>query len=591
MVNSKGGDFLISDITPADVFTPEDFTEDHLMIMKTTQDFVRNEVAPHISRLVQKDLPLNRELMRKAGALGLLGADIDEEHGGTGLDKIASTVIAAASMGADVFAVTWNCHTGIGSLPLVVFGNRAQKATYLPGLARGSQIGAYALTEPSAGSDALSIKTKAVLSPDGRHYILNGEKQFITNGGLADIIFTYAKIDGDKFTAFIVERGFPGVSTGPEEKKMGIRGSSTVSVIFQDALVPVENVLYEVGRGHEVAFCILDLGRFKLAAACAELGKVAIQQSVAYAKQRVQFGKPISQFGLIQQKLADMAIKTYIGDSMVYRAAGLLDGAFAGVDKDLPDYSKQMSRRISEFTVEYSIGKIFCSEALNAIADEEVQIHGGYGYIEDYPAERMYRDSRLNRIFEGTNEINRLLMVSWLLRKAAKNELPLFPMAQQLIADLLSIPPVSPSLEDGSLGYQKRLLDMAKKIFILVFGGAAQKYERAIENEEEVLGYLSNIMIEIFAMESGLLRAMKSLAAVGEEKAALKIDMARVYVNDAMRRVEENALQVLTAMETGDVLAIQLAALRKLARLTPVNTVAARRRIAAAIIEAEKYVC
>lgn len=590
-VVQKGGSFLIEDVALEGVFTPEDFTESHLMIKKTTEDFIKNEIQPYNDRLLDKDLDLNRQLMQKTGELGLLGADIDEEYGGAELDKIASTLITAASAWADAFALTWNCHTGIGSLPLVIFGNRAQKEKYLPALAKGVKIGAYALTEPTAGSDALSIKTKAVLSPDGKNYILNGEKMFITNGGLADIFFTYAKVDGDKFTSFIVERGFDGVSTGAEEKKMGIRGSSTTSVIFEDAVIPVENVLHEIGRGHVVAFCILDLGRFKLAAACSEASKIAIEQSVRYAKQRIQFQKPIAQFGLIQQKLADMAIKTYIAESMVYRTAGLLDQAFAGADKVIDDDGKQMSARISEYVIECSICKVYCSEVLDFATDEAVQIHGGYGFIEDYPVERMYRDSRINRIFEGTNEINRLLMPDRLFRKALKDELPLFSEAQKLMADLADILPAVPGAEDGPLGYQQKLLDMARKIFILVSGAAVEKYGTDIKDEQEILGYLSNIMIEIYAVESGLIRAMKSLLAAGEEQSRLKVDMVQVYVNDTIRKIEEYATNIVTAMETGDVLAAQLDALGKLARRAPINTVASRRRIAAAIIDTEKYFC
>lgn len=590
-VVQKGGSFLIEDVALEGVFTPEDFTESHLMIKKTTEDFIKNEIQPYNDRLLDKDLDLNRQLMQKTGELGLLGADIDEEYGGAELDKIASTLITAASAWADAFALTWNCHTGIGSLPLVIFGNRAQKEKYLPALAKGVKIGAYALTEPTAGSDALSIKTKAVLSPDGKNYILNGEKMFITNGGLADIFFTYAKVDGDKFTSFIVERGFDGVSTGAEEKKMGIRGSSTTSVIFEDAVIPVENVLHEIGRGHVVAFCILDLGRFKLAAACSEASKIAIEQSVRYAKQRIQFQKPIAQFGLIQQKLADMAIKTYIAESMVYRTAGLLDQAFAGADKVVDDDGKQMSARISEYVIECSICKVYCSEVLDFATDEAVQIHGGYGFIEDYPVERMYRDSRINRIFEGTNEINRLLMPDRLFRKALKDELPLFSEAQKLMADLADILPAVPGAEDGPLGYQQKLLDMARKIFILVSGAAVEKYGTDIKDEQEILGYLSNIMIEIYAVESGLIRAMKSLLAAGEEQSRLKVDMVQVYVNDTIRKIEEYATNIVTAMETGDVLAAQLDALGKLARRAPINTVASRRRIAAAIIDTEKYFC
>jgi len=587
----KGCSFLFKDASAADAFTPEDFTESHLMIARTTEDFIKNEIQPQMEKIMAKDLIAIRELMAKTGEVELLGADADEAFGGSELDKISSAIIAASSMRSDEFAVTWSCHAGIGSLPLIIFGNKEQKKKYLPELARGTKIGAYALTEPTSGSDAMSIKTKAVLSDDGKYYILNGEKQFITNGGLADVFFTYAKIDGDKFTSFIIERGFPGVSTGVEEEKMGIRSSSTTPLVLEDARIPVENVLYEIGRGHIVAFCILDMGRFKLSAACYGLGKIALENSVTYAKQRIQFGKPISQFGLIQQKIADMAIKTFIAESMVYRTAGLLDGAFSGMDRADDNYGNLMSKRISEYAVECSICKVFCSEALDFIADEAVQIHGGYGYIEDYQVERIYRDSRINRIFEGTNEINRLLMPGWLLRKALKNENPLFAMAQQIMGELLTILPVMPTLEDEPLGYQKKLLDMAKKIFILGCGAAAQKYQMEIENEQEILGYLSNIMIEIYAMESGLLRAMKSVDASGEEKSRLKIDMVKIYVNDAMRRIEEYGIQILVAIEAGDTLMTQLAALRKLARLSPLNTIALRRQIAAPIIEAERFWC
>jgi alkylation response protein AidB-like acyl-CoA dehydrogenase len=589
----KGGSFLVTDVSPADMFTLEDVTEGQWSAMRTAQDFVRSEIQPHLERLLQQDLPLNRELMLKAGERGLLGADVDKRYGGKELDKIASTLVVAASSEADVFSLTWNAHTGIGTMPVVIFGNDSQKARYLPNLAKGAKIAAYLLTEPEAGSDAMSIQTKAVLSPDGRHYVLNGDKIFISNAGLADILITHAKVDGDKFTTLIVERAYPGITIGPEIKKMGIRGSFTASISFNDVKVPVENVLYQVGRGYEVAFCILDLGRFRLAVGCVEKGKIALGHSVRYAKQRIQFGKPICQFGLVQQKLADMAIKTYISESMVYRTAGLLDKAFSDVDKHAADYGKQMHQSISKFTVEYSISKVFASEALSDIVDEAVQIYGGRGYIEGNPAERMYRDSRINRIFEGTNEINRLLAVRWLLRKAAAGDLPIFYLAQQLKADVPAPAPASASAgaDDGPVGYQARLISVAKKICLLVCGAAAAKYRENIENEEEILGYLSDIMIAIFAMESGLLRALKAVAITGEEKSALKLDMVRVYVNDAMRKIDDCATDAITAMENGEARTAQLSVLRKLSRHDPVDTVAARRRIAAAVIDAEKYTC
>ncbi len=507
------------------------------------------------------------------------------------MDKIASLLITAYLTLAGSFGLTLGAHTGIGTLPVVFFGNKSQKEKYLPALASGEKIAAYALTEPLAGTDALALRTRAILSDDGRYYQLNGEKQFITNGGLADIIVTFAKVDGDKFTAFIVEKGFPGVSIGPEENKMGIRGSSTTSVIFEDARVPVENVLFEIGKGHAVAFSILDIGRLRLAGGCVEGAKLALEESVKYARQRVQFGRPICQFGLIKHKLAEMGIGIYTAESMLYRTAGLIDNILATVDLAAGDSGRRSAECVSEYATECSINKVYCSEMLDYVADEAVQIHGGYGYIEEYLVERIYRDSRINRIFEGTNEINRLTILDWLMRKALKNEIPLFSMALKLAGEMLTIAPVSPSMEDGPLGYQKKLVDMSKKIFLLTSGGAAQKYGKAMAEQQEVVGLLSDIAIEIFAMESGLLRALKSIESSGEEQAKTKIDMVCVYVNDAMKRIDDYATQILAAMETGDVLYTQLGAMRKLSRLTPINTVARRREIAERLIEAERYTC
>ncbi|MCL0079896.1 acyl-CoA dehydrogenase family protein [Dehalococcoidia bacterium] len=587
----KGGAFLVEEIAPQEIFTPDDFTEEHRMIIKTTEDFVKNEVQPHIEELEHKDFELTRKLMRQVGGLGLLGADIEEQYGGSAMDKIASLLITAYFTPAGSFGLTLGAHTGIGTLPVVFFGNKSQKEKYLPALASGEKIAAYALTEPLAGTDALALRTKAILSNDGRYYQLNGEKQFITNGGLADIIITFAKVDGDKFTAFIVEKGFQGVSIGSEESKMGIRGSSTTSVIFEDARVPVENVLFEIGKGHMVAFSILDIGRLRLAGGCVEEAKSALEESVKYAKQRVQFGKPICEFGLIKHKLAEMGIGIYLAESMLYRTAGLIDNILTTVDMAGEDSGRRSAECISEYATECSINKVYCSEMLDYVADEAVQIHGGYGYVEEYLVERIYRDSRINRIFEGTNEINRLTILDRLMRKALKNEIPLFSTAQRLAGEMLTIEPVSPSMEDGPLGYQKKLVDMSKKIFLLTAGGAAQKYGKAMAEQQEILGLLSDIAIEIFAMESGLLRALKSVESSGEEQAKTKIDMVCVFVNDAMKRIDDYATQILAAMETGDVLYTQLGAMRKLSRLMPINTVAVRREIAERFTEAERYTC
>ena len=590
-VIKKGGSFLIEETPATEVFAPEDFKEEHKMIIGTTEDFVKNEVVPHMEQLEHKDFELTRRLMRQAGDLGLLGADIEEEYGGAELDSIASLLIMEHSVAAGSFCITLSAHTGIGSMPLVFFGNKAQKEKYLLSLARGEKIGAYALTEPGAGTDALSIETTAVLSPDGKYYKLNGTKQFVTNGGLADIIFTYAKVDGDKFTSFVVERGFEGVSTGPEEKKMGIRGTSTTSMILEDARVPVENVLFEIGRGHVVAFNILDLGRFKLGAGCVGVAKLALENSVKYAKERVQFGKPICQFGLIKHKIAEMATRTYIAESMVYRTGGLIDTVLATVDRAAEDVGRQSAKSISEYAIECSINKVYCSEMLSYVADEAVQIYGGYGYVEDYPVERIYRDCRIFRIFEGTNEINRVIIIGWLMRKALKNEIPFFSVAEKLRGELPGMEPVLPGSDGGPLGYQRQLVDRAKKIFLLLGDAAAQQYGLALEEQQEILGLLSDIAMEIYAMESGLLRALKSIECMGEEASQTKIDMVKIYINDAMAGVSGYARQIIAAMETGDALHAQLATLTKLSQFTPINGVQVRRNIADQIIQAERFVC
>jgi len=592
----KGGSFFLEEIPATEVFTPEDFREEHDMIVKTTERFIKNEVEPQIDVLEHKEenleraFELQRKLMLKAGELGLLAVDIEEQYGGSELDSIASLLICEHSALSGSFGLTLNDHTGIGSMPLVFFGNRAQKEKYLPSMARGEKIGAYALTEPESGTDAMSIKTTAVLSPDGKYYKLDGTKQYVTNGGFADIIFTYAKVD-DKMTAFIVERGFEGVSVGAEEKKMGIRGSSTCSIFLDGAKVPVENVVFEIGRGHIVAFNILNLGRFKLAAGCVGVAKLAIESSVGYSKERVQFNRPICQFGLMKHKIAEMGTRTYVAESMVYRTGGLIDTIFATVDRAAEEAGREFSKSIAEYATECSINKVYCSEMLGYVADEAVQMYGGYGYCEEYPVERIYRDNRIFRIFEGTNEINRVLITGMLLRRALKGEIPLFPEAEKVKGELAAMEPLAPSADDGPLGYQRRLVDRAKKIFLFLSGGAAQKYGTAIEEEEEILGLLGDIAQEVYAMESGLLRALKAIKSVGEQKSKTKIDMVRLYVNDAMVRVSDYARQLLAAMETGDALDSQLATLRKVSQFAPLNAVQLRRDIADAIIEVGRYTC
>lgn len=581
----RGGAFLVEETPPEDVFTPEDFREEHKMIIVTTEDFVKNEVVPHLESLEHKDFELAGRLMRKAGELGLLGADVPEQYGGGSMGIISSLLICEHFAESGSFGVTINAHTGIGTSPIVFFGNEQQKQKYLPPLAKGEKIAAYALTEPGAGTDALSIQTTAKLTEDGKHYRLNGTKQFITNGGFADIIMTYAKVDGDKFTSFVVENDTEGLSTGPEEKKMGIRGTSTVSVIFEDAKVPAENVIFEVGRGHIVAFNILDIGRFKLAAGAVGVSKLAIDNAVKYGKERVQFGKPVCEFGLIKHKIAEMAIRTYIAESMVYRTGGLVEAILASMDHTAEDLGRQSAKSISEYAIECSINKVFCTEVLSYVADEAVQIYGGYGYIEDYPVERIYRDCRIFRIFEGTNEINRVITVGFLMRKALKNEIPLLAAMENLRKVLPEMAPVSSTKSDGSLEYQRQLVERAKKTFLFLADAVVSKYGEKVNDEEELLGYLSDIAIEVFAMESGLLRATKAVQTQGEEAATMKTEMVKTYVSDAMTRITDWAKPVMA------VLGKQMAELQNLTHFTAVDTIATRRSIADRIIAAEKFVC
>jgi len=584
-----GGGFLITDTPHQEVFTPEDLNDEQKIMAKLTREFVENEVRPKIEQIEHQDWDLTVKLFRKAGELGLLSVDIPTAYGGLGLDLITSLVIAEQMIEAGSFGISVFDHTGIGSLPIAWFGTPDQKARYLPAIARGEKIGSYALTEPGSGSDALGAKTKAVLSPDGRFYVLNGTKQFITNAAFADLYITYAKVDGDKFSAFIIDKGTAGVTLGLEEKKMGIKGTSTRSVILDNAKVPRENLLYEIGKGHKVAFDILNIGRFKLAAGCLGTCKIALREAVRYAKQRTQFGQPIASFGLIQKKLAEMAVRTYVTESMVYRTGGLIEAMLSGIDQRGEEAGLETAKRVEEYAVECSINKVYASEALDYVADETVQIFGGYGYIADFPAERIYRDSRINRLFEGTNEINRLLIPATLFRRALQGRLPLLVAAQRLTADLLSYSPGQEEAPKGPLGEQRRLLQMSSKITLMVAGAAVQKYREKLQDEQEVLGIISDLTIELFAMESALLRALKTGTRDGEGMAEAKSDMVKVYFNDAFGRIELLAKEGLASLEEGDTLRTQLSALKKFTRYTPINTTRLRRAIAQRIIESEGY--
>ncbi len=585
----KGGAFLIESIPPQEVFTPEDFNEEQLLIAKAVTEFVEGEIHPVSEEIEEKKEGLLVSLLKKAGELGFLAADIPEEYGGQDLDKVSSLLLwERMAQAGGSFMATFGTQTGIGSLPIIFFGTPEQKRHYLPGLATGKIIGAYALTEPEAGSDALNAKTTATLSPDGKYYILNGQKQFITNAGIADLFTTYAKVDGTKFTAFIVERNYEGVSLDEEENKMGVKGSSTRGVIFSDVKVPVENVLGEIGKGHIVALNVLNMGRFALGAGAVGGAKRAMQEAVSYAKKRVQFGRPIAEFGLIKHKIAEMAILSFMMESMVYRTGGLTDRILKPIDRHAEDVGMQMANGIEEYNIEDSINKIFCSEMAGYIVDEAVQIHGGYGYIRDYPVERGYRDARINRIWEGTNEINRLLIVDMLTKRAMKGRLPVLAAAQKVAGELLSLRPKVES-DDGRLTLQQEMVEMSKKITLLVTGAAVQKYMMKLAEEQELLGLISDMVIQVFAMESGLLRAMKTMGRFKDERAQIQKAMAKVFIQDAFDRLDLYAKRALAGIAEGDTLRTQLSALKKLSRFTPVNSIALRREIADHVIKVGRY--
>jgi len=552
-------------------------------------EFVEGEIHPVSEEIEEKKEGVLVRLLKKAGELGFLAADIPEEYGGQDLDKISSLLLwEKMAQAGGSFMATFGTQAGIGSLPIIFFGTPDQKRRYLPKLATGEFIGAYALTEPEAGSDALNAKTTATLSPDGKYYILNGQKQFITNAGIADMFTTYAKVDGTKFTAFIVERKYDGVSVDEEENKMGVKGSSTRSVIFSDVKVPVENLLGEIGKGHVVALNVLNMGRFALGAGAVGGSKRTMQEAVTYAKKRVQFGKPIAEFGLIKHKIAEMAIQAYIMESMVYRTGGLTELILQRIDRHAEDVGMQMANGIEEYNIEDSINKIFCSEMAGYIVDEAVQIHGGYGYIHDYPVERGYRDARINRIWEGTNEINRLLIMDMLTKRAMKGRLPLLVAAQKVAGELLTLRPKVES-DDGKLTLQQEMVEISKKITLLVTGAAVQKYMMKLAEEQELLGLISDMVIQVFAMESGLLRAMKTTGRPMDERGQIQRAMVKVFVNDAFEHLEGFAKKALAAVAEGDMLRTQLSALKKLTRFTPVNTIALRREIADAVIKIGRY--
>ncbi|WP_232696719.1 acyl-CoA dehydrogenase family protein [Brevibacillus daliensis] len=583
----RGGSFLIEKGSLDDVYTPEDYTEEQIMIAKTTEEFVVNEVLPHLEEIEQHKFEHTVRLLKEAGELGLLGADVPEEYGGIGLDKVSSALITEKIARARSFGLSHGAHVGIGSLPIVYFGNEDQKTRYLPDLATGNRLTAYCLTEPGSGSDALGAKTTARLSEDGTHYILNGEKQWITNAGFADVFVVYAKIDGEQFTAFIVERDFPGVSFGPEEKKMGIKGSSTRTVIFDNAQVPVTNLLGEIGKGHVIAFNILNVGRYKLAVGTVGSAKRAVDIAAQYAKERKQFKTPIANFPLIQNKLASMAAKVYAAESSVYRTVGLFDISLSSLGEKAND-GREVAKAIAEYAIECSINKVFGSEVLDFCVDEGLQIHGGYGFMSEYEIENMYRDSRINRIFEGTNEINRLLIPGTLVKKAMKGELPLLQAAAGLQDELMSYYPEE--IEDAPLAVEKHLIDVTRKIILMVAGSALMKYQKELEKEQELLSIAADMLIELYSMDSVVKRTEKALVKNGEEKEQHKLTMTAVYVQEAFDRIEAGAKEALAAMEEGDDLRMRLSILKKLTRRDSFNIIQAKRTITAKVLEADGYV-
>jgi alkylation response protein AidB-like acyl-CoA dehydrogenase len=584
---AKGGSFLLESPAPADIFTPADLTDDQKLIGQTAEEFVIKEVLPLAKDLESKKPGLMAELVRKAAELGLMSGSTPEEYGGAGLDKIATTHLTEKISMYGGFAVTHGAHAGIGTLPIVYFGTEEQKRKYLPKLASAEMIGAYCLSEPQAGSDAQNSLTRAELNKEGTHYILNGQKMWITNGGFADLYVIFAKVDGEKFTAFIVERSFPGCKPGNEEHKMGIHGSSTTPIFLENCKVPKENLLHEIGRGHIVAFNVLNAGRFTLGASCVGGAKHVLATASKYSKERKAFGKQIGDFGMMREKLAEMAIQIFAVESMIYRTAGNIESAMNAASGS-GNKAQNTMKVLEEYAIESSIAKVYGSEMLDFVVDEAVQIFGGYGFHEDYPVCRAYRDSRINRIFEGTNEINRMLIIQMLMKRAMGGQLALIPAAMKLADEILAGPAFEET-PDGVLAEEARTIANAKKIFLQAAGGAVQKFREKLADEQELVAALANIVMEIYAMESSLLRAQQSAASKGEAASSVMIDGARVFIADAAERVDHEAKRAIAAVHEGDMLMTQMAVLKRFGKRPAVDTIALRRRVAAAVQAQDRY--
>lgn len=582
----KGGEFLISEGSTSTVFTPEDFTDEHRMIGDTCKEYVDNEVVPNLPNLEKHQWDIARHLLKKGGELGLLGANMPEEYGGMALDQTSGVIIAEMVGRGSGFGSTYGAQTSIGLLPILYWGSEEMKKQWIPKIISGEVVSAYCLTESGSGSDALGAKCVAKLSDDGKHYILNGEKMWITNGGFADVFIVFAKVDGEKekFSAFLVERS-DNCRPGAEEHKMGIKSSSTTAVILSDAKIPVENLIGNVGDGAKIAFNVLNVGRFKLGASTTGGSKLAVHDAVKYSNERHQFNKPISSFGAIKHKLAEMAIRTWVSESITYRTVGMIDALIGdGVD------AEKKLKSIEEYAVESSINKVYCSEILDYVVDDMVQVFGGYGYSADYPAEKAYRDSRINRIFEGTNEINRMLIPGMLIKRAMKGHLPLLQAVKALQDDILN-PQMSFDEDEGLLSAEMKLAQNAKKTALMVLGTAAQKYMAALQEQQEILINCADIIMEAYAMETVILRAKKFAEKKGQDAAARYIDMAAVFCNDASQRVEMSARNAISAITDGDEKRTLLVALKRFTKNSnPINTVAARQRIADVMIQANSYV-
>ena len=595
---AAGGSFLIESRTPDEVFTPEDLSEEQLQIAATAERFAREEILPRVAAIERKEPGALPAVLRKAAELGFTAVEVPEEYGGLGMDKVSSTLITDHISVLASFSTAFGAHIGIATLPLVWYGTEEQKQRYLPKLATCEWIGAYGLSEASSGSDAMKIRTRAVLSPDGAHYILNGEKQWLTNCGIADLYTVFAKIDGEKFSAFLIERGTPGLTVGAEEHKLGIHGSSTCPLVLQDCKIPKENLLGEAGKGHHIAFNVLNVGRFKLGVACIGGARHALAQMIRYAKERRAFGKSIAEFGLIQRKISSSASKLYAAESMAYRTAGLIEARLDGARLDGAraeqaggDSSRgiDVPRSIEEYAVECSILKVYGSEMLTLVADEQIATMGGYGYVEEYPAERTYRDARINRIFEGTNEINRLIITGWMMKRAMSGKLPLLGAIKRAMDEVME-PPAFGGDADASqpLAHETAVLAAVKKMALFAAGVASQRFMTGLEEQQEIMADLADMISQVFALESALVRAQK-ITRAGRSSAEVAAAMTGLLAEESMALAEQATRRVLAATSEGDALTTQLAILRRLARSTPTDVVALSRAVARRCIEVERY--